>query len=60
MRPGWYKRGALKIKQHMVFPDGLFAGQAKGLRVVCQERFGEAAVKGKNHGTRAEGRGAHI
>ena len=47
MRPGWYMRGTLRIKQHMVFPDGPFAGQAKGLRVVCQERFGDEAVKGK-------------
>ena len=43
MRPGWYKKGVLKIVQHMVFPDG----RAKGLRAVCLERFGEAAVVGK-------------
>ena len=43
MRPGWYRRGNLKFKQHMVFEDG----RAKGLRAVCLERFGEAAVQGK-------------
>ena len=41
MRPGWYRRGPLKIKQNMVFVDGPNIGLAKGLRVVCHERFGE-------------------
>ena len=31
----------------MVFLDGPNMGLAKGLRVVCQERFGENAVNGK-------------
>ena len=47
MRPGWYRRGALKIKQHMVFKDGPFAGLAKGLKAVCLERFGAEAIVGK-------------
>ena len=47
MRPGWFRRGPLKIKQHMVFLEGPNMGLAKGLRVVCQERFGENAVNGK-------------
>ena len=46
MRPGWYHRGPFKIKHHMVFQDGPNVGLAKGLRVVCQERFGEEKVKG--------------
>ena len=50
MRPGWYAMGPLIVKQHMVFPDGPNAGLAKGLRVVCQERFGEEAVQGINIG----------
>ena len=48
MRPGWYAMGPMIVKQHMVFPDGPNAGLAKGLRVVCQERFGEEAVQGIN------------
>ena len=50
MRPGWYAMGPMIVKQHMVFPDGPNAGLAKGLRVVCQERFGEEAVQGINIG----------
>ena len=34
-------------KQHMVFQQGEQTGLAKGLKAVCTERFGEAAVKGK-------------
>ena len=48
MRPGWFvNKMGLRIKQHMVFPDGPFEGKPKGLRAVCQERFGEDFVKGK-------------
>ena len=46
MRPGWYRRGCLKIKQHMVFQDGPHMGKAKGLKFVCMERFGQEAVQG--------------
>ena len=46
MRPGWYRRGPLKIKQNMVFVDGPNIGLAKGLRVVCHERFGESCIQG--------------
>ena len=48
MRAGWYRRGPMKVTQHMVFKEGPNAGVAKGLRVVCEERFGESAVKGKD------------
>ena len=37
----------MKIKQHMVFIDGPNTGLAKGLRAVCQERFGEETVLGE-------------
>ena len=47
MRPGWFRRGPLKIKQNMVFVDGPNNGLAKGLRVFCQERFGESSIQGK-------------
>ena len=47
MRPGWYCRGPLNIKQNMVFKDGTNIGLAKGLRVVCQERFGESSIEGR-------------
>ena len=47
MRPGWFKKGPMKIKQHMVFMDGPNQGMAKGLRAVCQERFGDQMVQGK-------------
>ena len=46
MRPGWFIKRNLRFTQHMVFEGGMFAGQAKGLRVVCEERFGADAVKG--------------
>ena len=45
-RPGWFIKRNLRFTQHMVFEGGMFAGQAKGLRVVCEERFGADAVKG--------------
>ena len=45
MRPGWYIRRGLRYTQHMVFKGGVRAGQAKGLRAVCQERFGEDMVE---------------
>lgn len=35
------------VRQSMVFEDGEHAGQAKGLKVVLQERYGEAYVRGK-------------
>ena len=47
MRPGWFRRGPLKITQHMVFMDGPNKGLAKGLRAVCQERFGDQIILGK-------------
>ena len=46
MRPGWYRIGGLKMIQHMVFQEGPRAGEAKGLKVVCSERFGPEAVEG--------------
>ena len=39
----------MRVKQHMVFTDGPSAGMAKGLRIVCQERFGEEVVEGNFH-----------
>ena len=54
MRPGYYYTTGpdgqrQKIVQPMVFQDGPDEGLAKGLRVVCTERFGSEAVEGKNH-----------
>ena len=46
MRPGWYTKNGIKFKQHMVYSGGRYAGLAKGLRAVCEERFGEASVEG--------------
>ena len=46
MRPGWFVKHGVRFKQTMVFEGGRFAGQAKGLRTVCEERFGVEAVKG--------------
>ena len=46
MRPGWFVKHGFRFTQHMVFEGGRFAGQAKGLRAVCEERFGVEAVKG--------------
>ena len=36
-----------QIIQKMVFETGPHCGKAKGLRAVCAERFGEAAVAGE-------------
>ena len=36
-----------RVCQPMVFTEGSFKGQAKGLRQVCIERFGPDSVKGK-------------
>ena len=36
-----------KVIQPMVFAEGPYKGQAKGLKQVCTERFGPEAVKGK-------------
>ena len=33
----------------MVFKDGPNKGQAKGLKQVCLERFGEEAIRGLKH-----------
>lgn len=46
MRAGYYRRGPLKIKQHMVYQEGPNTGLAKGLKAVCCERFGEEAILG--------------
>ena len=37
--------------QHMVFQEGPRAGEPKGLKVVCSERFGPEAVEGIFHTT---------
>ena len=48
MRPGWYyTKGGLRIKQHMVFQDGVNVGKPKGLKAVCGERFGVDEVQGR-------------
>ena len=47
MRPGWYKRNGFRFVQHMVYQGGVHAGMAKGLKAVCEERFGVEAVIGK-------------
>ena len=49
MRPGWFRKGPLKIVQHMVFSSGPNKGLAKGLREVCRERFGEKLIAGKTN-----------
>ena len=49
MRAGWYVRSGVRFTQHMVFEGGRYAGMAKGLRAVCEERFGEEAVKGESY-----------
>ena len=46
MRAGWFVRNRLRFKQHMVFTSGPRAGQPKGLKVVCEERFGDEKIKG--------------
>ena len=48
MRPGYYFKEGVKFVQHMVFTGGIHAGKAKGLKAVCEERFGVEAVKGIN------------
>ena len=49
MRPG---PNGIRVKmiQHMVFTGGVHAGKPKGLRAVCEERFGVEAVRGMNKG----------
>ena len=44
MRPGWFIRNGLKFTQHMVFTGGPNKGLAKGLKAVCEERFGADSV----------------
>ena len=46
MRSGWYVKGGVRFRQSMVFEGGPLEGQAKGLREVCLERFGEDSIKG--------------
>ena len=46
MRPGWYTKGGVRIKQYMVYQGGVHAGKPKGLKAVCEERFGVDAVQG--------------
>ena len=36
----------VRITQHMVFEGGPNKGKPKGLRIVCEERFGPDFVKG--------------
>ena len=36
----------VQVVQSMVWQDGPLKGQAKGLRKVCSERFGDSAVAG--------------
>ena len=46
MRPGWYEKDGVRVSQSMVFEDGRYTGLAKGLKAVCEERFGADLVKG--------------
>ena len=46
MHPGWFVKHEVWFKQTMVFEEGRFAGQANGLRAVCEDTFGLEAVKG--------------
>ena len=46
MRPGWYVKNGFKFTQHMVFTGGPHKGLQKGLRAVCEERFGLESVQG--------------
>ena len=46
MRPGWYVKNGFRFTQHMVFTGGPHKGLQKGLRAVCEERFGLESVKG--------------
>ena len=47
MRAGWFVKGGLRFRQHMIFEGGQFKGLPKGLRQVCLERFGAEAITGK-------------
>ena len=48
MKDGFYKgTNGQTIRQRMVFEEGPDQGKAKGLRVVCSERFGREVVEGK-------------
>ncbi|KAF4648088.1 hypothetical protein FOL46_003355, partial [Perkinsus olseni] len=51
MRDGWFWKAGKRQTQTMVYPDDHpeYPGQAKGLRQVCVERFGKAAINGKRH-----------
>ncbi|KAF4680911.1 hypothetical protein FOZ60_012833 [Perkinsus olseni] len=51
MRNGWFWKAGKRQTQTMVYPDDHpeYPGQAKGLRQVCVERFGEATINGKRH-----------
>ena len=44
MRDTVYNGG---VRQSMVFEDGPLEGEAKGLKVVLEERYGEDYVRGK-------------
>ena len=46
MRAGWYLKSGVRFIQHMVFEGGRYEGMAKGLKAVCEERFGKEAVQG--------------
>ena len=54
MRPGYYYKdctatgGKVKVKQPMCFETGPLIGEAKGLRTVCEERFGSESTRGSN------------
>ena len=47
MRSGWYVKNGFRFTQHMVFQDGTKKGMAKGLKAVCEERFGTEKVEGQ-------------
>ena len=47
MRNTQYERDGLVIKQSMVFEEGPLKGEAKGLKVVLTERYGEEFTQGK-------------
>ena len=48
MKDGYFDNGnGERVIQPMVFSEGPYTGQAKGLRQVCLERFGAEAVQGK-------------
>ncbi|EEQ99708.1 hypothetical protein Pmar_PMAR010971 [Perkinsus marinus ATCC 50983] len=52
MRDGWFMKKGKRVTQSMVFPEDhpTHPGEAKGLRQVALERFGNNAVRGKRHG----------